>query len=371
MRRLVLLALLTLLIAACGSIQELEDGPGRITADNVGLPLCSATLPSGSFGTTWGGDCASSATPTPVAGALYFDDLANTSVITDADDGRYLRISGRDVVYDDGPEPHAATVLPMRIGWADTATFTAAAFPTQTGTTQGAVVPQYTGSAPRPYVAVWIEGATDGEVTGLFEGDNALVGDVFADYSSTGLSVGPAAGRLYVSSSGVDPALHAGQTWRATIARVPPSGLTQEQVLALMYPWAQDGNTDPLPAWKLVNAPSTGGGTGGLNEAAVDARIDAKVYTPTSATDTNTIPLSRLDAGETRTVAPMRSAWQAAGVSAFTPASFASGDGVATGFTNTGITVAEYPFTDSPYTRPPRPAGSPSPQPSPLKGEGA
>ena len=55
-------------------------------------------------------------------------------------------------------------------------------------------------------------------------------------------------------------------------------GLSQAQVDARVQAgvldWAEAGNTDPIPADKLTNAPSSGGG---LNQAAVDARIQTVV----------------------------------------------------------------------------------------------
>lgn len=47
-------------------------------------------------------------------------------------------------------------------------------------------------------------------------------------------------------------------------------------VVAGVLSWARTGNTDPIPAGKLTNAPS-GSGDGGLSEAQVDARVQALV----------------------------------------------------------------------------------------------
>ena len=47
-------------------------------------------------------------------------------------------------------------------------------------------------------------------------------------------------------------------------------------VVAGVLSWARTGNTDPIPAGKLTNAP-TGSGGGGLTEAQVDARVQALV----------------------------------------------------------------------------------------------
>ena len=227
MLRLLTLGVFALLLMACSSIQDAEDGPGRITAMHVANDAClkPVQLASGEYGTRWVAPCiAPGATPEPVEGPFYLVDMSDTTVPTEADYGRYLRWANdrHQVIYAD-PPAGTVTTLPMRIGWSDTSTFTAAAFPSQTGTTARVIVPQYTGTAPAPFVAVWVQGAVDGEVTGIFEGDNSLVGPnlVFADFTSSGLAVDGEAGRMFVSAAGVDPAVRAGQAWRATISRAP------------------------------------------------------------------------------------------------------------------------------------------------------
>ena len=82
----------------------------------------------------------------------------------------------------------------------------------------------------------------------------------------------------------------------------PPSGgggggLTQAQVDARVRAvegpdpatWAEDGNTDQIPANKLGNAPS-----GGLDQAAVDARVAAGVADWAEQGDTSQIPANKL-----------------------------------------------------------------------------
>ncbi len=64
----------------------------------------------------------------------------------------------------------------------------------------------------------------------------------------------------------------------ARLARLPmdsSTGLTRLQVLALIADWAEQGNAALIPAGKLANAPSGGGG--GLTQAQVDARVAALV----------------------------------------------------------------------------------------------
>ena len=55
--------------------------------------------------------------------------------------------------------------------------------------------------------------------------------------------------------------------------------------------WAETGNNDPIPAGKLTNAPSGGGG---LNQAAVDARVKAGVLDWAETANTERVPEGKL-----------------------------------------------------------------------------
>ena len=65
------------------------------------------------------------------------------------------------------------------------------------------------------------------------------------------------------------------------IARTPPA----------VSDWAEEGNTDAIPAGKLTNAPSSGGG---LSQAAVDARVKAGVADWAETADTSNLPAAKL-----------------------------------------------------------------------------
>ena len=77
---------------------------------------------------------------------------------------------------------------------------------------------------------------------------------------------------------------------------VGSSGLDQAavdaRVAAKVEDWAEDGNADAIPAKKLTNAPAGGGG--GLDRAAVDARVAAKVEDWAEEGDTTIIPFAKL-----------------------------------------------------------------------------
>ena len=60
-----------------------------------------------------------------------------------------------------------------------------------------------------------------------------------------------------------------------------------------VFDWAEQGNTDPIPAGKLVNAPS-GGGTGGLTQTQVDARVAAGVQDWAETGNNAAIPAAKL-----------------------------------------------------------------------------
>ena len=72
-------------------------------------------------------------------------------------------------------------------------------------------------------------------------------------------------------------------------------GLTQSQVDARVQAgvsdWAEQGNTDAIPATKLTNAPSGGGG---LNQGQVDARVQAGVEDWAETGNTSAIPANKL-----------------------------------------------------------------------------
>ena len=55
------------------------------------------------------------------------------------------------------------------------------------------------------------------------------------------------------------------------------SGITEAEAVALIADWAEQGNTDAIPADKLTNAPA-----GGLDEGEVDARIASELPTATT-----------------------------------------------------------------------------------------
>ena len=75
----------------------------------------------------------------------------------------------------------------------------------------------------------------------------------------------------------------------------PPAGLSQAQVDARVQAgvsdWAEQGNTDQIPANKLNNAPS---GSGGLTQAQVDARVAAGVLDWAETGNTDPIPAAKL-----------------------------------------------------------------------------
>ena len=63
------------------------------------------------------------------------------------------------------------------------------------------------------------------------------------------------------------------------------------RVAAGVADWAEEGNADAIPAGKLTNAPSGGGG---LDQAAVDARVKAGVDDWAETGDTSRIPESKM-----------------------------------------------------------------------------
>ena len=75
------------------------------------------------------------------------------------------------------------------------------------------------------------------------------------------------------------------------------SGLTQAEVDARVragvQDWAETGNADPIPAEKLVNAPSGGSGDG-LDQGAVDARVRAGVQDWAETGNADPIPAEKL-----------------------------------------------------------------------------
>ena len=68
-------------------------------------------------------------------------------------------------------------------------------------------------------------------------------------------------------------------------------GINQDEVLALIANWAEAGNSEPIPASKLVNAPSGGGG---LSQSEVDSRVQMGVADWAEEGNTDDIPLSKL-----------------------------------------------------------------------------
>ena len=69
-------------------------------------------------------------------------------------------------------------------------------------------------------------------------------------------------------------------------------GLDTAGVNALIADWAEEGNSDQIPLNKLGNAPSGGGG--GLSQAQVDARVQAGVSDWAETTNTDPIPANKL-----------------------------------------------------------------------------
>lgn len=76
---------------------------------------------------------------------------------------------------------------------------------------------------------------------------------------------------------------------RSNAAKVPDAKLPTIPDAAAT--WARDGNTDQIPANKLSNAPSAGGG---LNQAAVDARVQAGVADWAEQGNTDDLPATKL-----------------------------------------------------------------------------
>ena len=67
-------------------------------------------------------------------------------------------------------------------------------------------------------------------------------------------------------------------------------GINQDEVLALIANWAEAGNSEPIPASKLVNAPSGGG----LSQSEVDSRVQMGVADWAEEGNTDDIPLDKL-----------------------------------------------------------------------------
>ena len=103
-------------------------------------------------------------------------------------------------------------------------------------------------SDPTLYLALWIAGDTvDG--TTIHDADNDITDDF---RTPAALEVDGASGHVYASTARL---AHA--TTRTLSVRIPGDEILGESDVAA---WALTGNTDPIPAEKLTNAPAGGGG---------------------------------------------------------------------------------------------------------------
>ena len=120
--------------------------------------------------------------------------------------------------------------------------------------------------------------------------ENDSTNDAYIENKPT---LGTAAALNTGTTSGTIPLIGAGNLLPSSI--IPGGGggggLNQTQVNALIADWAEQGNTDAIPASKLTNAPSGGGG---LTETQVDARVAAGVLDWAEEGNTDQIPVGKL-----------------------------------------------------------------------------